>query len=263
MFYALDKYNQRVHIDETIPTEAYFCPICKEQLILRRGNIISHHFSHKSNTHCDPWYIGKMSIWHRLMQELFPPSTREVVVPSKNHTEYHIADVLLTTEDNRYVFEFQHSPINDKAFVERSLFYLKQGYSLIWIFDYIDCESPKQLYYSQEYAQNRIKRVLWPGRDRVKLFDSPLFRELWYKCHQQNINFRILFHISSGCAEPFDYSYMNNQISIQYTNWRYINPLSNQEYFIEPDFASIDKINDFYAEFYTKDDFIEYIENLM
>ena len=32
--------------------EPYFCPECKEEVVLRKGKILTHHFAHKSTSNC-------------------------------------------------------------------------------------------------------------------------------------------------------------------------------------------------------------------
>lgn len=45
--FALDPYDRRVHVDDTVSNMDYFCPVCGTPLIPRRGNVRRHHFAHK------------------------------------------------------------------------------------------------------------------------------------------------------------------------------------------------------------------------
>lgn len=136
MFIALNKDKKRVHISNIMDNEQYFCPICGEELRIRKGTINAHHFSHKSNSSCvgnDSWHYD-MSNWHYDWQNQFPVDNQEIVF-SKNH-KTHRADVFI----NDTVIEFQHSSITESEFNARNEFYKNLGYKVVWIFDAIDRE---------------------------------------------------------------------------------------------------------------------------
>lgn len=75
-----NKDGNRIYIDEVIGNnEQYYCPACGAELILKRGNIKTHHFAHKSLIDCDT-FNHDMSEWHLNWQETFPKENREVVI---------------------------------------------------------------------------------------------------------------------------------------------------------------------------------------
>lgn len=134
---ALDKYGRNT---------SYICPCCGEKVILRAGNIKIPYFAHLANSDCVDDYDNEMSEWHRYCQSLFPKEYREVII-TKTYaelypddpdyiddmtTDTHIADICY----KNYVVEFQHSPMSSKEFYNRTTFYLRAGYNLIWIFDW-------------------------------------------------------------------------------------------------------------------------------
>ena len=126
---AHDTFGNRVSIDETKNGKEYFCPLCGERVICKKGKIKRHHFSHTPNSHCHDW--GDMSDWHREWQEMFPKDYREVVIKDEN--EMHRADILVPSK--KVVIEFQHSPIDNDQFNRRNRFYTNLGYTLVWVFD--------------------------------------------------------------------------------------------------------------------------------
>ncbi len=132
MFYANNTLGQKIHIDDAETGLSYFCPACRGAMIQKRGNINAHHFAHKSGKECDPWYAGKLSPWHMKMQRQFDKSAQEIVIWNQAHTEYHVADIVLQTNEEKFVVEFQHSPISQKEFISRTKFYLECGYTVIW-----------------------------------------------------------------------------------------------------------------------------------
>ena len=79
MFFAVDKNRNRISIDDAQPRNDYFCQLCGNKVILKRGSIKAHHFAHQAHTACDGWEHD-MSEWHRNWQLLFPPENREVVL---------------------------------------------------------------------------------------------------------------------------------------------------------------------------------------
>lgn len=130
MQFAIDKKKNRVHIDEAIEDEEYFCPCCEGSLTQRRGQKNIHHFAHARGTKCsDNWHYEEMSEWHRGWQEKYPVECREVVLEKDGVR--HRADVCV----NVTVIEFQHSPMSVSEFLDRNEFYTSAGYKLIWLFD--------------------------------------------------------------------------------------------------------------------------------
>lgn len=130
MFIAIDKEGNRVLADNANKDKKYFCPICKTEVRLKKGNINATHFAHITLTNCDD-FTHDMSEWHKEWQSLFPVRNREVII--KGESETHRADVLCYGT----VIEFQHSPISEEEFWRRNEFYTGQGYKVVWIFDTI------------------------------------------------------------------------------------------------------------------------------
>lgn len=132
MRFAIDKEEKRIFIDNTHVKEPYFCPVCGEQLILKKGDYRAHHFAHQAHTNCsDTWHYDDMSDWHLNWQERFPPETQEIV--KEKDGVKHRADVLI--EDKKVVIEFQHSNLSPEEFDDRNHFYTSLGYKVIWVFD--------------------------------------------------------------------------------------------------------------------------------
>ena len=130
MFTAYDENGNKVSISRAEKGKSYFCPICHEQLSVKKGKIKIPHFSHKPDSSCvEDW--GDMSEWHLAWQEKFPEECREIVL--KKGDEVHRADVCI--EEKKLVIEFQHSPISCEDFNRRNQFYTDCGYRLVWVFD--------------------------------------------------------------------------------------------------------------------------------
>lgn len=129
MFVAVDDSGVRCGAEVAERSALYFCPVCGEQVVLRKGPVKVPHFAHRSGTEClDGWHHD-MSEWHYGMQSRFPTECREVVVTHDGVK--HRADVLF----GNTVIEFQHSPISKDEVAARNDFYRAAGYRVLWIFD--------------------------------------------------------------------------------------------------------------------------------
>lgn len=102
------------------------CPACGSELIAMCGEVKIHHWSHKRNRNCDPWWEPETD-WHRAWKNKFPKEWQEIV-HSDDHGVKHIADVKTSSG---WCIEFQHSPLNPEERRARNAFYDK----LVWVVD--------------------------------------------------------------------------------------------------------------------------------
>ena len=252
MFYANDETGRRVFIDDANRNNHYFCPACGTKMIMRCGDIIAHHFSHKAHKNCDPWYTDKMSAWHRDFQSLFPSECQEVIVWNADHTEFHIADVLYRSEKTINVIEFQHSQLSRREFIERSVFYLDLGYKLFWVFDFRDPDHYKKILYTEKDDTDRYISLVWPGKDRPRFLDGLDRYE-----YADRGNFHILFHISTGLGEEVEHS---NDNGFEWSTWEYVNVFSRETLFVEPRSMYIEDLKEFDAICYDEEEFYEMLD---
>ena len=161
MLFALDKNGKKIHINLTNRKDEYFCPCCNSKLVQKKGDIRIHHFAHPSENYCsDTWHYD-MTEWHAGWQDMFPKEYQEIV--KKLNGENHRADVLI--EENKLVFEFQHSSLSTDEFDERNAFYNKLGYKVIWIFDVEEQYDAGQI---ELYDEDRN---LWYWKHPKRTFD--------------------------------------------------------------------------------------------
>ena len=130
MLIAYNKNKERVLIREAIASENYYCPLCCEELIQKKGSKKRWHFAHKPNRVCSESRFADMCEWHIEWQNRFPKDNIEVMKIDENGKK-HIADVLI----NENEIEFQHSYMPSEEFNDRNDFYSKFNYHIIWIFD--------------------------------------------------------------------------------------------------------------------------------
>ena len=181
MFVALDNLGNRVYADSAEKGSVCFCPVCNEELRLRKGGKNRPHFAHKQDTDCQ---YGKdqdyKSEWHIRMQEYFPREACEMRFVDDETGEIHIADVFL--EASNTVLEFQHSPISEDEFKSRTIFHLKNGRRIVWLFD----ESSKsqdstfgRFRYDEDICCFGITFYQWMRRPRQFLANGPDLKQAY------------------------------------------------------------------------------------
>lgn len=104
------------------------CPICKQPVFARCGEIRLPHWAHKSVIDCDPWKENETQ-WHRDWKDLFDDMQEQV---HENGGVRHLADV--KTPDGTIV-EFRHGVINDEGKRTRAAFF---GRRMLWVVDCVN-----------------------------------------------------------------------------------------------------------------------------
>lgn len=150
---AIKKSGERIHINEALKNLMYYCPICKNELMQKRGDMRIHHFAHYSNkdekqNNCPLRYYSGMTEWHFNWLNRFNKENIEIILENEN--QKFVADVLI----NNTVIEFQSKNLTIEQFRERNSFYTFLRYKVIWIFDLIDEYQSKKIvndpYYTNE-----------------------------------------------------------------------------------------------------------------
>lgn len=209
MLRAVDKNNNFVLIDDADKNEMYFCPICNQPLIQKRGEIREHHFSHigprgmnmREYVPCsDTWHYDKTD-WHIQWQKRFPNECYEKIVTRGN--ERHIADVLI----NDIVIEFQHSSISIDDFRDRNKFYASCGYKVIWVFDFIE-----------EFEDGKISCMDYPDNEYRWTYVKKLFREIELKDEEATIFFQFSNEDEEGVGVLERVTNSYNEFRIFYTD---------------------------------------------
>jgi competence protein CoiA len=114
----------------------FFCPVCKEQLILKIGTKKIPHFSHLRNSTClhhfenesEYHLLGKKKLYHWLKEMGLKP---ELEVYDENIQQR--PDIRFIFKDKRFAIEYQCSVIPENLFKKRTEVYVKNGYTPIWI----------------------------------------------------------------------------------------------------------------------------------
>lgn len=159
MLRAKNKKGKIIIAQYANKNEAYICPICNGEVVLRKGEIMRPYFAHKSLDKCtDKWNYDNKSSWHIRHQNYFDVKYQEVVMDLNG--EKHIADVC----QDGVVIEFQKSLINKENFLARKRFYNKLGYQFVYVFE------------AQGLYEENIMQFKYNGNGKIKLKNP---RKVW------------------------------------------------------------------------------------
>lgn len=134
------------------------CPMCGSPMIAKCGPRILHHWAHRGQRNCDPWWENETE-WHRAWKDLFPEACREIshVAPDG---EVHRADIKTPTG---IVIEIQHSSMPDSERLSREVFYE----NLVWVLDGTTFKDNFDLYHQlPDPASELAKDIVWSKAKR-------------------------------------------------------------------------------------------------
>lgn len=130
MIYALTPNEIRVRPGQTSGEKV--CPICGEEVVPKRGDIVVDHFAHQQRSECDDW-AENITEWHLHWQAHVEPDRREVCMKHKDDpSETHFADCVSPTG---HVVEVQHSSISPEDIMLRETFYNAKSRGVVWVVD--------------------------------------------------------------------------------------------------------------------------------
>lgn len=145
--------------------ERAICPFCKGLVIAKCGEIVIHHWAHKSNIDCDTWHEPE-SQWHLTWKSYFPKDCVEVTL---DHSyKRHRADIYTRGwGGENWVIELQNSLISTSDIRERESFYGR----MLWIF------------HIPRYKRHLFVREKWKGEnDNHFHFRWLSMRPSWLAC---------------------------------------------------------------------------------
>lgn len=127
-------------IDDIIEKQGiYYCPLCKERVIYKKGKKISSHFAHCKNSECKITTYKRESKEHLQVKEnLYKHFKSKYKNVKLEHTfkindSLQIADIYIA--DINLAFEYQRSIIPYEELSKRTNGYKKAGIKLIWLID--------------------------------------------------------------------------------------------------------------------------------
>jgi len=137
MLTALDKKGNRIPGWKARTEEAYYCPECKEHVVLKKGAIKVYHFAHIQESSCQ-YSTGETEL-HLRMKRFLCEKFIESCLYKKIELEYKIdkciADLYLQDKQDREVaIECQVSPLDIDDFRKKTAYYSYRNIYSLWIF---------------------------------------------------------------------------------------------------------------------------------
>lgn len=115
----------------------FFCPQCKEQLLLKAGQIKIPHFAHQKNSNCHSLFSEGESTAHLLgKQHLYQLFTKLQLTPVLEPYLPKLRqrpDLLISQNSEQFAIEFQCSPITKDLFLQRTTGYRKANIIPVWL----------------------------------------------------------------------------------------------------------------------------------
>lgn len=179
----------------------YFCPGCKQEVTLKKGRKVIHHFAHKPPVTCS-WSVGETQAHLKakaLFHEFFTKQgyVTELEFPMEQcRADVYVSGMAMIP----VVFEVQHTTIPEDEIVRRTRNYFSQGVAMNW-FPLINIEKLKNRqsyegrYLIERYAPKRYERWLHGFN----------FGEIWY------------FDTSFACFWQGKFS--PYEIDVPYSSW--------------------------------------------
>lgn len=116
----------------------FFCPECLLEVILKKGNINIHHFSHKPGSECS-YGEGESEEHMRIKMELYELLSKADIQCDlekrlvDNDGSVNIADVWAIIDGQEVAIEVQKSSISDEELEERTKKYHKKNIAALWL----------------------------------------------------------------------------------------------------------------------------------
>ncbi|WP_186306538.1 competence protein CoiA [Siminovitchia fortis] len=129
--------DMRNRVPQLRKHERFFCPVCKEPLILKAGHVRIPHFSHRHHSQCietasepeSPRHLqGKLDLFEWCRSNQLAVSLEHYLSDIRQRP-----DLLVEKAGRQFAVEFQCTPISVQSVERRSLQYLSSGIIPIWI----------------------------------------------------------------------------------------------------------------------------------
>ncbi|MER1984521.1 MAG: competence protein CoiA family protein [Solibacillus sp.] len=172
----------RVALQRLREAQRFFCPQCKEPLLLKIGQVKIPHFAHRKNSQCDSLFTEGESQAHLLgKQQLFTLFQRlelEVKLEPYLKDLQQRPDLLVTKNNQQYAIEFQCSRLVKDRFIERTKGYKEHGITPVWILN-----TPSEKYKQQgliKISINHYQYLFLKRTGRPFLMSYDVERQTFY-----------------------------------------------------------------------------------
>jgi len=142
MLVAIAKSGERKPAFRTERVEGPFtCPYCGDNVIIKKGTIMAHHFAHRPKSVC-PYSSGETLLHYETKKGLF--EALEAAVPAYMTCELEKLlgpvrpDIFLADPFQQTAIEVQCSSITPEEITRRTLCYYDLGVSVLWLVPGLD-----------------------------------------------------------------------------------------------------------------------------
>ncbi|MDP4085144.1 MAG: competence protein CoiA family protein [Bacillota bacterium] len=116
--------------------EEFFCPVCGERVILKLGDKKIYHFAHRSKSACREYVENETETHLSGKLQLYQWLKKQKLYVELEYYDKEIQqrpDILFIYNGKKYALEYQCSVIPEEIFKKRTLKYLQNGYTPLWI----------------------------------------------------------------------------------------------------------------------------------
>lgn len=136
-YFSLTEHVPKTTLHQLRQSRTFFCPQCKEALILKIGQIKIPHFAHQKNSQCDALFSEGESATHLLGKKqlfsFFQQRQLAVELEPFLHKLRQRPDLLVTKNNRHYAIEFQCSRLTSELYAERTKGYEMHNIVPVWL----------------------------------------------------------------------------------------------------------------------------------
>ncbi|UQD51423.1 competence protein CoiA [Bacillus methanolicus] len=135
--FSLGDFQNRELLRQHYKKEEFYCPVCRQKVILKIGSKKIAHFAHQKEQSCswdhyeresDYHLAGKLKLYEWLKKEGAKPALEPFLPEIRKRP-----DILFLHDNKKYVIEFQCSVIPEEIIRKRTESYIVNGFIPIWI----------------------------------------------------------------------------------------------------------------------------------
>ncbi|ARF15145.1 competence protein CoiA [Sporosarcina ureae] len=190
---VLTRQSSLTSLREWRKNETYYCPQCKEQVLLKVGDIVIPHFAHLKQTTCRDSFsegespthlLGKIQLYE-LFSQLHLQTKMEPYLPAIRQRP----DLLVTWQNEQIPIEFQCSTIPIARILERNAGYHTVNMLPIWIVltppKIQDSSAFVLAYQLTQFQQHFIRHIHSSTKEKLSVFltYNPSKQQFHYLSH--------------------------------------------------------------------------------
>jgi competence protein CoiA len=200
----------------------FFCPICRQEVVMKIGNQRIPHFAHKKESNCSVnlereshiHLLGKKQLFDWFNHQKIPVQIEPYLSLIRQRP-----DLLVQWEGNQYTIEFQCSKLEQQLFMERTKSYQKHRISPIWIAGAAHLTKLSAGRFHMNEFQWLFLQSLFQNQDPIMIYYCP-----------ETSRFHILSNLFPASPKEIFASHSSfnlkevtfpELISYSFTNWRF------------------------------------------